>query len=191
MASWMDKLRAMAGLKPKDEPLKDETPDKSGAFNALSAQFLACEDEAQKGKLWAEMCRALPGTLFLAAMCYEGEDPNAPVRDRELHATAGAKRLYALNKDVVTRGNPGYHLAKTANPRRYHLRTIIYHKTKEEWVALFTDFTKLQPIFGKKSRVTLISFGEVREIAKAYRGIVINPGKDAIKLDIREINKMA
>ena len=99
------------------------------------------------------MCKALPNTLFLAPMCYEGEDPNAPVNDRALHATVGAKRLYALNQHIVTNGNPGYRLAKKSDSRRVHLRTIVYHRTKEEWVPLFTDFTKLLPVFGHRTEV--------------------------------------
>ena len=185
MASFMNKLRTMVGFKPKEEAPKAKVPktDRVGAFQTLSAQFLACEDEALKAQLWEQMCKALPDTLFLAAMCYEGEDPCAPVRDRDLHATVGAKRLYALNQHIVTHGNPGYRLAKKADSRRVHLCTIIYHKTKEEWVPLFTDFTKLLPVFGQNYRVTLISFAEARQMAKHSKGIVINPGKDAIRLE--------
>lgn len=185
MASFMNKLRTMVGFKAKDEAPKTKAPktDRIGAFQTLSAQFLACEDDALKAQLWEQMCKALPDTLFLAAMCYEGEDPNASVRDRDLHATVGAKRLYALNQHIVTHGNPGYRLAKKADSRRVHLRTIIYNKTKEEWVPLFTDFTKLLPVFGQNYRVTVISFAEARQMAKHCKGIVINPGKEAIRLD--------
>lgn len=193
MASFMDKLRAMAGFGPKDTLKKDTKVNGNdpSAFEALSAKYLACEDEAQKEKLWSELCRALPGMLFLAAMRYEGEDPNVPVHDRELHATVGAKRLYALNQNIVTRGNAGYRLAKTADDRRFRLCTLVSKKTKEEWVLLFTDFTRLIPDLKRNYRLTLISFAEVREIAKAYKGIVINPGEDAIVLDISQMNKMA
>ena len=191
MASLMNKLRAMVGFKAKEENTKEKAPkvDKVGAFQTLSAQFLACEDEALKAQLWDQMCKALPDTLFLAAMCYEGDDPNAPVRDRDLHATVGAKRLYAINQHIVTNGNPGYRVAKKAESRRIHLRSIIYHKTKEEWVPLFTDFTKLLPVFGQNFRVTVISFAEARQMAKPYKGIVINPGKDAIRLNNDELKK--
>ena len=185
MASFMNKLRAMVGFKAKDEEAKAKAPktDRVGAFQTLRAQMLACEDEALKAQLWDQMCKALPDTLFLAAMCYEGEDPQAAVRDRDLHATVGAKHLYALNQHIVTHGNPGYRLAKKTDSRRIHLRSIVYHKTKEEWVPLFTDFTRLLPVFGQKSRVTVISFAEARQMARPYKGIVINPGKDAIRLE--------
>ena len=185
MASFMNKLRAMVGFKAKAEDDKPKAPkaDRVGAFQTLSAQFLACEDAVLKTQLWDQMCKALPDTLFLAAMCYEGDDPNAPVRDRDLHATVGAKRLYAINQHIVTHGNPGYRLAKKADNRRVHLRSIVYHKTKEEWVPLFTDFTKMLPVFGQNFRVTIISFAEARQMAKPYKGIVINPGKDAIRLN--------
>ena len=191
MASFMNKLRSMVGFKAKDEEKKNASPktDRVGAFQTLSAQFLSCEDDALKAQLWDQMCKVLPDTLFLAAMCYEGDDPNASVRDRDLHATVGAKRLYALSQHIVTNGNPGYRLAKKADSRRIHLRTTIYNKTKEEWVPLFTDFTKLLPVFGQNYRVTLISFAEARQIAKPYKGIVINPGKNAIRLDNAELKK--
>ena len=184
MASFMNKLRAMVGFKAKAEDDKSKAPkaDRVGAFQTLSAQFLACEDAALKAQLWDQMCKALPDTLFLAAMCYEGDDPNAPVRDRDLHATVGAKRLYAINQHIVTHGNPGYRLAKKMDSRRMHLRSIVYHKTKEEWVPLFTDFTKMLPVFGQNFRVTIISFAEARQMAKPYKGIVLNPGKEAIRL---------
>ena len=192
MASFMNKLRTMVGFKAKDEAPKTKAPktDRIGAFQTLSAQFLACEDDALKAQLWEQMCKELPDTLFLAAMCYEGEDPNASVRDRDLHATVGAKRLYALNQYIVTHGNPGYRLAKKADSRRVHLRTIIYNKTKEEWVPLFTDFTKLLPVFGQNYRVTVISFAEARQMAKHCKGIVINPGKEAIRLENSQIKNI-
>ena len=192
MASLLDNLRSMVGWKKKEEePRKKKEPlDRVGAFSALGAQFLSCEDEAQKAEIWEKMCRALPDTLFLAPMCYEGEDPSAQVNDRALHATVGAKRLYALNQHIVTNGNPGYRLAKNSDSRRVHLRTIVYHKTKEEWVPLFTDFTKLLPVFGQKSRVTVISFDEARKMAAPYSGLVVNPGKDAIKLAQSELKKV-
>lgn len=194
MASFMNNLRKMVGFKPKDEePAKKKkkgAAERVGAFAAQSARFLACEDEAQKAEIWTELCKALPDTLFLAPMCYEGENPNAPVSDRDLHATVGAKRLYALNQHIVTNGNPGYRLAKKSDSRRIHLRTIVYNKTHEEWVPLFTDFTKLLPTFGQKSRVTIISFDEACQMAKPYKGLVINPGKEAIRLSQSELKKV-
>lgn len=192
MASFLNNLRRLVGLKPgNEEPKKKKEPvDRVGAFAALSAQLLSCEDEAQRAEIWEKMLRALPDTLFLAPMCYEGEDPHAPVKDRELHATVGAKRLYALNEHIVTRGNPGYRLAKRSDSRRVHLRSIVYHRTKEEWVPLFTDFTRLLPVFGQTSRVTVISFDEARRMAAPYSGLVINPGKDAIKLGSGELKRV-
>lgn len=191
MGSFLNNLRKMVGMKPKAEETKKkaEKTDRVGAFQTLSARFLACEDEQEKAEIWAQLCKALPDTLFLAAMCYEGDDPNASVSDRDLHATVGAKRLYALNQHIVTNGNPGYRLAKKTDGRRIHLRTLVYQKSKEEWVPLFTDFTKLLPVFGQKSRVTIISFDEARQMAKPYRGVVINPGKEAIKLGSSDLKK--
>lgn len=190
MASMMDSLRRMVGLPPKPpKPKKVKAQLGVGAFNELSAKFLSCEDEEQKAALWEQMCKALPDTLFLAAMCYEGEDPNAAVHDRTLHATVGSKRLYSINENIVTHGNPGYRLTRQNDSRRIHLRTIIYNKTKEEWVALFTDFTKLLPVFGQNSRVTIISFAEARQMAKPYKGLVINPGKDALRFGADDLKK--
>lgn len=190
MASFMDNLRRMVGFKPKDgenKPKKEKVSKQPGAFAELSRQFLACEDAAQKGEIWEKMCKVLPDTLFLAAMLYEGEDPNAPVRDRDLHASVGSKSLYALNESIVTNGNPGYRLAKRRDPRRIHLLTLVQRKSKEEWVALFTDFTKLLPVFGQKYHITIISFDEARQIAKPYKGIIVNPGSDAIKFSMSEL----
>lgn len=192
MGSFLDSLRGMVGFKPKSEapaPKKPKAKERVGAFRELSQKFLACQDEAQKAEIWEAMCKTLPETLFLAPMCYEGEDPNAPVRDRDLHATAGAKRLYALNESIVTHGNPGYRLAKKMDSRRIHLRSLIYHKSKEEWVPLFTDFTALLPVFGQKSRVTIISFEEARQMARPYSGIVINPGPSCIRLSTNDLKK--
>ena len=81
-------------------------------------------------------------------------------------------------------------LYEKSDSRRVHLRTIVYHRTKEEWVPLFTDFTKLLPVFGQKSRVTVISFDEAKKMAAPYSGLVINPGKDAIKLEQSELKKI-
>ena len=182
--SFLNNLRAMVGMKPKDEgPAKPKKEIGAGAFNTLSERFLACEDEEQRALLWKQMCGELPKTLFLAAMCYEGEDPRVQVSDRDLHASRGAKSLYAVNQAVVTKGNPGYRIAKAKEKRRFHLHTIIYNKTKEEWVPLFTDFTKLLPVFGQTRRVMVITFSEAKEMAKQCKGLVINPGKDAIKLE--------
>lgn len=189
MASFMDNLRRMVGFKPRGgEPKKKEKLNKQpGAFHELSRQFLACEDAVRQGELWDQLCKALPDMLFLAAMLYEGEDHNAPVRDCELHATAGSKSLYALNESIVTNGNPGYRLAKKSNGKRIHLLTLIQRKSGEEWVALFTDFTKLLPVFGQKYRITIISFDEARQMAKLYKGIIINPGADAIRLNTSDL----
>lgn len=180
MASLMDQMRKMVGLRPQQEQV---TPrEGAGAFHARREAYLACEDEAQKAALLTQMIRALPDTLFLAAMCYEGEDSTASVQDDKLHATTGARRLYAAQQQIVERGNPGYRHAATADKRRIHLRTLVYQKTKEEWVPLFTDFAELMPVFGRQSRVTLISFEEAREMAGPCSGLVINPASRPILL---------
>lgn len=192
MASLIDKLRAMVGRKDESKLEKDDglKSDRIGAFRSLSEQFLTCEDMEQKAEIWTKMCKLLPDTLFLAAMCYEGDDPRAASRDRELHATVGAKRLYESNKQITTLGNPGYRVAQKADDRRIHLRTLIHQKSKEVWVPLFTDFSGLLPMFGQNSRVTIISFAEARQMAKSYQGIVINPGKNAIHLDSSILKKV-
>ncbi|MBQ2989868.1 MAG: SseB family protein [Clostridia bacterium] len=189
--SFLDNLRKMVGMKPKDGEQTPKVKAEVGAeaFNTLSEKFFACENPEEKAKIWEQMRKALPRTLFLAAMCYEGENPNQPVTDRDLHASTGSKRLYAINQAVVTNGNPGYRMAKQKENRRTHLITMIYNKTKEEWVPLFTDFTKLLPVFGQKYRVMIISFDEARYMAKPYKGIVINPGREAIRLSADELKK--
>ena len=189
--SFMNNLRRMVGMKAKEETKKDWNAKLDpNAFNELSEKFFACKDEAEKAEIWKQMRSVLPDTLFLASMCYEGEDPDAVVNDRELHATNGSKRLYAINQAVVTNGNPGYRLAQKAHSRRIHLRMLVSNKTKENWVPLFTDFNKLLPVFGQKGRVTLISFDEAKRFAKPYTGIVINPQSNSIWLNNTLLRKV-
>ena len=188
MASFVNKLRAMVGFK---SPKKGETAEDCGAqFRALSERFFASEDEMLKAELWQQMCKTLPDTLFLAAMCYEDDHHAAPIRDRELHATIGARRLYERNKQIVTRSNPGYRLTEKTDSRRIHLRTLISQKTREVWVPIFTGFDEVMPMFGSNSRITVISFAEACQMAKAYKGVMINPGPNAIRLDNRELKKV-
>lgn len=185
MASILDKLRAMTGRKTEAEK-----PAAPSAFHALSKEYLACENEAQKTVLFHQMCRALPDTLFLCAMCFEGENPNVPSRDKKLHATVGAAKLYEAQQHVLTKGNPGYRLSSQKDKRRMHLRTLVYQKTREEWVPLFTDFTELLPVFGQNSSVAVISFKEAHQMAKANKGLIINPGKNGIRLDNDVLKKV-
>lgn len=187
MASILEGLRERLGLGHRDEE-PEKRPE--SAFAATGRQWRECEDEKQRAAIWQRLCKTLPNTLFLAPMCYEGEDPGASVNDRELHATVGAKHLFAENGSIVMKGNPGYRLSKKIDSRRIHLRSIVYRKTQEEWVPLFTDFTQLLPVFGKKSRVTIISFDEAKRIAEPYSGLVINPGEEAIKLGSDELKRI-
>lgn len=185
MASIVDKLRAVLGGKTRAEQ-----PQAASAFHALSREYLACENEAQKTMLFHQMCRALPDTLFLCSVCFEGDNPNAAANDKQLHATVGAEKLYEAQKGIVTRGNPGYRLKDKKDKRRMHLRTLVYQKTKEEWVPLFTDFNEYLPVFGQKSSVALISFREAQQMARAGKGLIINPGKNAIRLDHADLKKV-
>lgn len=189
--SFLNNLRKMVGLKPKgdDKVSQAKAKVRGVPFGELIERFHACEDGTEKAVIWDRLCRALPDTLFLCAFCYDGDDPNARVNDRTLHATQGSKRLYAINESIVTSGNPGYRLAKKLDSRRMYLRTIVYNRTKEEWVPLFTDFNKLLPVFGQNFRIAIISYDEARQIAKPYTGLVINPGKKAIKLGAEELKK--
>ena len=189
MASIVDKLRRMMGFASGKGHKDAQGEDRGAAFLALLEQFGACEDEARKAQLWQQLCKALPDTLFLAPMCYEDDEPAKAGRDRKIYATVGAKRLYESNAQIIRRGNPGYRLTEKVDDRRMHLRTLIAQKSKEVWVPLFTDFTGLLPMFGKNSRVTIISFAEARQMARSYTGIIINPGKDAIRLNSDALNK--
>lgn len=190
--SFLNNLRKMVGMKPKgddDKTIQAKAKLRGLAFGDLLSRFNACQDESEKAVIFGKLCKALPDTLFLCAFCYDGDDPNAKVSDRTLHATQGSKRVYAINQATVTSGNPGYRLAKKLDSRRMFLRTIVYNKTKEEWVPLFTDFNQLLPVFGTNFRIALISFDEARDIAKPYRGVVINPGKNALKLSADDMKK--
>ncbi|MBQ8617553.1 MAG: SseB family protein [Clostridia bacterium] len=185
MASFVDKLRSAMGMKKADEQAAN-----AGAFHALSREYLACANEAQKTVLFQQMCRALPDTLFLCPVCLEGDNPNAAVHDKNLLATVGAEKLYEAQKHIIAKGNPGYRLKDKKDKRRMYLRTLVSQKTKEAWVPLFTDFTELLPVFGQNSRVAIISFKEAHQMAKANQGLIINPGRDAIRLDNSELKKV-
>ena len=185
MASFVDKLRSMMGTKKADVQAGN-----TGAFHALSKEYLACKDEAHKIVLFQQMCKALPDTLFLCPVCLEGDNPNAAVHDKNLLATVGAQKLYEAQKHIITRGNPGYRLKDKKDKRRMYLRTLVSQKTKEAWVPLFTDFTELLPVFGQNSQVAIISFKEARQMAKDHQGLIINPGRDGIRLDNSELKKV-
>ncbi len=189
--SFLNNLRKMVGMKPKgdDKESQAKASVRGVPLHDLIERHHACEDETEKGVIFAQLCKSLPDALFLCAFVYDGDDPNAKVNDRTLHATQGSKRLYAINQATVTSGNPGYRLAQKTDARRMFLRTLVYHKTKQEWVALFTDFNTLLPVFGTNFRLALISFDEAKQIAKPYTGIVINPGKKAIMLDAEALKK--
>lgn len=191
MASLIHALREKLGLESGKRREGAQKEDCVAVVQALSEQFLACEDETRKAQLWQQMCKTLPDTLFLAPMCYEGDDPVTAGRDRKLYSTVGSKRLYERNAQIITRGNPGYRLIEKPDGRRLHLRTLISQKTKEVWVPLFTDFGKLLPMFGSNSRITVISFAEACQMAKAYTGIIVNPGKNAVRFYNSELKKIS
>lgn len=191
--SFLNNLRRMVGFKPKgddDKTRQVKASVRGLSFADLLNRFHACEDEAEKAVILDKLKKSLPDTLFLCTFCFDGDDPNQRVNDRTLHATQGSKRLYAVNQSAVTSGNPGYRLAKKADSRRMFFRSLVNNKTKEEWIPLFTDFGKLLPVFGTNFRVTIISFEEAKAAAKPYSGIIINHGKDAIRLTTQELNSI-
>ena len=188
--SFLNNLRKMVGMKPvgdDDKTLQVKDKIRGLAFTDLLNQYNACEDEAEKAVIFTKLCKAMPDALFLCTFCYEGDNPNQRVNDRTLHATQGSKSLYAVNQAAVTSGNPGLRLAKTSASRRMYFRSLVNNKTKEEWIPLFTDFNKLLPVFGTNFRIALISFEEAKAAAKPYTGIIINHGKDAIRLTTDEL----
>lgn len=191
--SFLNNLRRMVGMKPTgddDKTLQVKDKIRGLSFTDLLNQYNACEDEAEKAVIFTKLCKAMPDALFLCTFCYEGDNPTQRVNDRTLHATQGSKSLYAVNQAAVTSGNPGYRLAKTSASRRMYFRSLVNNKTKEEWIPLFTDFNKLLPVFGTNFRIALISFEEAKAAAKPYSGIIINPGKDAIKLTAEDMKKI-
>lgn len=188
--SFLNNLRKLVGFKPKgddDKTSQVKASVRGLSFTDLLNRYNACEDEAEKAVIYSKLCKAMPDSLFLCAFCFEGENPNQRVSDRTLHATQGSKRLYAVNQAAVTSGNPGYRLAKKIDSRRMYFRSLVNNKTKEEWIPLFTDFNKLLPVFGTNFRIALISFEEAKAAAKPYSGIIINHGKDAIRLTTEEL----
>ena len=188
--SFLNNLRRMIGMKPTgddDKTLQIKHSVRGLAFGDLLSRYNECEDEAEKAIILAKLKKTLPDTLFLCTFCFDGDDPNQRVNDRTLHATQGSKRFYAVNQSAVTSGNPGYRLAKKLDSRRMYFRSLVNNKTREEWIPLFTDFNKLLPVFGTNFRVSLISFEEAKAAAKPYAGVIINHGKDALRLTTEEL----
>ena len=177
-------LRSMIGAKPTEEaqpkPAMPKVNASTDKFKALCEKYHAEPDAKEKGEIMGDIIRMLPGTLLLATMCYEGENPTNVVSEKErvLRISPGAKQLYGRNQASVMNGNPGYRPAIKSDRRRIHLHTLVNKKTNQTWVPLFTDFTKLLPVFGQNYRVTLISFVEAKDMCRGCSGIVINPSRE-------------
>ena len=174
----MDYLRKrFASLLPRNHP-SELIREKEFRLADLIKKYRQSENEEEKKALFDKIFAQFPKTLFLAAVCLEGEDPAVPVTDRTLYASPGSKSLYEENKPVIMNGNPFYKLAKKDSGKRMHLRMLVGKSSGESFVPLFTDFTKFTPVFGIKSRVALFTMREVREMCSAGQGILINPGED-------------
>ena len=190
-------LRSMIGAKPTEEaqpkPAMPKVNASTDKFKALCDKYNAEPDAKEKGEIMGDIMRMLPGTLLLATMCYEGENPTNVVSEKErvLRISPGAKQLYGRNQASVMNGNPGYRPAIKSDRRRIHLHTLVNNKTKETWMPVFTDFTKLLPVFGQQYRVTMLTFAEAKEMAASCSGIVINPGKgSAIHIGKEQLKSM-
>lgn len=176
----MDYLRKrFASLLPRKHPSELLREDDVRLAD-LIGKYRRSEEGEEKDALLDKIFRRFPRTLFLAAICLEGDDPSAAITDRTLHASPGAKPLYEENRPVVMNGNPFYKLAKKDSGKRMHLRMLVGKSSGESFVPLFTDFTKYTPVFGIKSRVALFTIGEVKAMCQAGQGILINPGEDVL-----------
>jgi len=104
----MDYLRRRFGSllprKHRSELLKE----KEVKLTDLIKQYRQAEEGEEKKALLDRIFALFPTTLFIAAVCFEGDDPSAPVYDRTLHASLGSKALYEQNRPVVMNGNPFY-----------------------------------------------------------------------------------
>ena len=174
--------KRFASLLPRKHP-SELLKEKKETMPKLIAKYHQAESAEEKEKLLGKIYAQFPETLFLASVCYPEDDPTQPVYDRTLHSSPGAKTLYEENQPVVMNGNPGYKIAKKDNGKRMHLRMLVSKSSGQSWIPLFTDFYRFREVFGKTSRVTVISYAEASEIAKPYQGIVVNPGKNAIRLE--------
>lgn len=174
----MDYLRKrFASLLPRKHP-SELIREEEVKLTDLIKKYRQSENEEEKKALFDQVFAQFPKTLFLAAVCLEGEDPAVPVTDRTLHASPGSKPLYEENKPVIMNGNPFYKLAKKDSGKRMHLRMLVGKSSGESFIPLFTDFTKYTPVFGIKSRVALFTIREVKAMCGTGQGILINPGED-------------
>lgn len=184
-----DSLKSLLKREPYQRTAnpKDAANSANARLAELTARFHACMDPKEKDAIFKQLTKTLHASVFLAAFCYADDNPNAKIRDRELHMTGSAKLLYPSNAPAINVGNPGFAPATKDAKKEMHLRTFINNKTGEVWVPLYTDFGKLIAAFGSETRVTVISFDEARKIAKPYKGLIINPGPQAIGLNFSDM----
>ncbi|MBQ7785873.1 MAG: SseB family protein [Clostridia bacterium] len=187
----MEYLRKrFASLLPRRHPSELLSEKKEEKIAVLIEKYRKAEDPEEKKKHLDQIFRQFPKTLFLASVCFAGDDPSVPVYDRTLYASPGAKPLYEENQPVVMNGNPGYKLAKKNNGNRMHLRMLVSKTSSQSWIPLFTDFTKYTPHFGIKTRVALFTIKEVKAMCHQGQGILINPGENALALTAEDLKRI-
>jgi len=187
----MEYLRKrFASLLPRRHPSELLKPDKEETIIQLIDRYHQAADEEEKKRALDQLFARFPRTLFLVSVCYPEDNPSAPVYDRALHSSPGAKALYEENQPVVMNGNPGYKLAKKSSGKRMHLRMLVSKTSSQSWIPVFTDFTKYTPHFGIKTRVALFTLSEVKAMCHSGQGILINPGEGALPLTAEMLGRI-
>lgn len=184
----MESLRkCFSALFPQKRPAGQH---KAGTMPALIAQYHEAQSEEDKSALLEQIYARFPRTLFLASVCFPGDDPSKPVTDRTLHCSRAARNLYDANQGVIMQGNPGYNPGKRDSEKDMHLRTLVSKSSGQSWIPVFTDFTRYTACFGKKTRVALFTLREIRAMCQPGQGILIDPGEHALPLPAAELHKI-
>ena len=184
----MEYLRKrFSSLLPRKHPSELLKEDKKEKVAVLIEKYRKADNEEEKKQILDRIYRRFPDTLFLASICFPGDDPGKAVQDRTLYCSPGAKPLYQENQPVVMNGNPFYKLAKKNNGNRMHLRMLVSKSTGQSWIPLFTDFTQYTPHFGIKTRVALFTIREVKNMCQQGQGIIINPGENPLIIEHSEL----
>ncbi len=179
----------------------DKNKSKSGYANIAQALKVSLHKEIVK-------------TPFLVPIVYEDEDDKSPVKDDVLHISEGTLEnftcQYLFDKTEISDdekieflktlkfyGAEGYHFSdeKVNKEKKMNVRAV--NNGIHVFIPAFTDVKTLQNIFGKNTRIGIMSFDELteflnrgafRDVSKSISGIVLNPTGACLALNREEIN---
>lgn len=166
--------------------------------------------QASARTLWSMICHVLPKSLLLAPFVYDGESVNDPVDDNCIHISAQSAAMVqkiwlekqargediAAGGAVLFYGGENYRFADASEEKggkTMHPRTV--SNQGHNFVPGFTDFAALEQIFGKKTRIGLFTYDELRQglhdtvegTGNAVEGLVLNPGDTNLLLTEKDI----